>query len=100
LGLNVTAKDAYQASTVKLNVYKAMLGTGGLFDFDNNTFGRRIHSSNIITAASNADGVDVVDIVQLNRDGSASVGNIDLDAYEIPYLLAANLAITVVGGIQ
>jgi hypothetical protein len=100
LGLNVTAKDAYQASTVKLNVYKAMLGTGGLFDFDNNTFGRRIHSSNVITAASNADGVDVVDIVQLNRDGSASAGNIDLDAYEVPYLLAANLAITVVGGIQ
>ena len=100
LSLNITAKDAYQAATVKLSVYKAMLGTGGLFDFDNNTFGRRIHTSNVITAASNVDGVDIAEIAQLSRDGSSSVASLDLDAYEVPYLLSANLAITVTGGIQ
>jgi hypothetical protein len=100
LSLNVTAKAAYQAANVKLAVYKAMLGTGGLFDFDSNTFGRRIHTSNVITAASNVDGVDIVDIAQLSRDGTVTVSNLDLDAYEVPYLLSANLAITVTGGIQ
>ena len=100
LSLNIVALDAFQASLIKLSVYQAMLGTGGLFEFDSNTFGRKIHTSSIITAASNVYGVDTVEISQLSIDGSSSVANIDLDAYELPYLLATNLLITVTGGIQ
>jgi hypothetical protein len=100
LTLNIQALDQYQASSVKLAAYNAMLGTTGLFAFDNNTFGRQVHTSNVITAASNVAGVSTVDIAQLSRDGSVTVNNLDLAASEVPYLLSANLAITVSGGIQ
>jgi hypothetical protein len=100
LTLNIQALDQYSAANVKLNVYNALLGTTGLFAFDNNIFGRQVHTSNVITSASNAAGVSTVDIAQLSRDGSMTVNNLDLAANEVPYLLAANLAITVSGGIQ
>jgi hypothetical protein len=96
----VTVDDAYRTSAVTLDIYKAFLGTNGLFIFDNNTFGRNLYLSSIIKSAASVDGVLAVDITQLCTDGTASVVSpLILDPDQVPYLLPANLVITTVGGL-
>ena len=98
--MEVTVSDAYRASAVTLDIYKAFLGTNGLFVFDNNTFGRNIYLSSVITSAASVAGVEAVDITRLSTDGTSSAGTLSLDSDQVPYLLPANLVITTVGGIQ
>ena len=100
ISMNVTVNSAYRASSVTLDIYKAFLGTTGLFVFDNNTFGRTIYQSSVVTAAASVPGVIAVDIIKLNTDNTSSAGTISLASDEVPYLLPANLVITTVGGIQ
>lgn len=99
LKTTVEIEAAYRQADIKLEVYKAMLGTGGLFQYDNNKFGRNIPLSSIISAIQSIPGVAAVDITQLSIDGSSTVASISLAANEIPFLTASNLVTTVVGGV-
>jgi hypothetical protein len=97
----VYAGDAYKASDIKLSVYKAYLGSDGFFNYANDTFGRVIPYSSVIYKAAAIDGVTSVNVTALNTTGaSASAADITLADNQIPYLLPANLDITVIGGIQ
>lgn len=99
LSATVTANPAYKNSDIKLAIYQAMLGSEGLFYYDNNMFGDTILLSQITSTIQNVPGVISTTITQLSRDGSGSVGNLTLAANEIPYLLASSLVTTVSGGI-
>lgn len=94
------AGSAYKASDIKLAIYKAFLGTEGLFSYAKNTFGRSIPFSTVVLTAADIDGITSVTIVKLNTTGAVSAGDITLDPSQIPYLTSANLDITVLGGIQ
>ena len=99
--LEITVNEAYRASAVTLDIYKAFLGTDGIFIFDKNVFGRNVYLSSIITAAASVAGVEAVDVTRLSTDGSVVVTSpLTMDADQVPYLLPANLVITTVGGIQ
>ena len=99
LSATVTADPAYKNSDIKLAIYQAMLGSEGLFYYDNNMFGDTILLSQITSTIQNVPGVISTTVTQLSRDGSGSVGNLTLAANEIPYLLASSLVTTVSGGI-
>lgn len=99
LKVTVSIASAYKQADMKLAVYKSLLGAGGLFQYDNNTFGAKITLSAVISAIQSIKGVEGVDITQLCTDGSATVGSISLAANQIPFLIASNLVTTVVGGI-
>lgn len=99
LKANVSIADSYRQSDIKLAVYKALLGTGGLFQYSNNTFGAKITLSAVITAIQSINGIEGVDITQLCTDGSATVGSIALSSNQIPFLTASNLVTTVTGGL-
>lgn len=93
------AGPAYRNEDVRLAIYKAFLGTEGLFSYANNTFGRSIPFSTVVYTAAAIDGVLSVTIGKLNTDGGTSASNITLAANQIPYLTPTNLTITVTGGI-
>lgn len=96
----VNVNPAFKNSDVVLSVYQAMLGSGGLFSYDNNVFGDVINQSAISSAIQSIDGVISVAITQLNTDGSSSVNSsTSLSANQIPYLAAANLITNATGGI-
>lgn len=90
---------AYRQADIKLAVYKAMLGSGGLFQYANNKFGAKIPLSSVTSALQGIAGVESVTITQLCTDGSATAASITLSASQIPYLTASNLVTTVTGGI-
>ena len=94
------AGSAYKASDIRLAIFKAFLGSEGLFSYTNNTFGRSIPFSTAVLKAADIDGVTSVTIVKLNTTGGTSAGDITLAPNQIPYLTTANLDITVLGGIQ
>ena len=97
----VYAGAAYKATDIRLAVYKAYLGSDGLFNYANNTFGKTIPFSSVIYKAAAIDGAVSVTVTALNTTGaSASAADITLTDSQIPYLLPANLEITVIGGIQ
>jgi len=95
----VVADPAYKNSDIKLAIYQAMLGEGGLFYYDNNVFGDVINLSKVTSTIQSVEGVISATITQLSRDASGSVGSLTLAANEIPYLLASSLVTTVSGGI-
>lgn len=95
----VVANPAYKNSDIKLAIYQAMLGEGGLFYYDNNVFGDVINLSQVTSTIQSVEGVISATITQLSRDASGSVGSLTLAANEIPYLLASSLVTTVSGGI-
>ena len=96
----VNVNPAFKNSDVVLSVYQAMLGSGGLFSYDNNVFGDVINQSAVSSAIQSIDGVISVAITQLNTDGSSSVNSsTSLSANQIPYLAAANLITNATGGI-
>ena len=76
-----------------------MLGAGGLFQYENNSFARTINISEVTSAIQNVEGVVSVALTQLSKDGAATVNTLTLAANEIPYLLASNLVSTVTGGV-
>lgn len=93
------AGSAYKNEDVRLAIYKAFLGTDGLFNYANNTFGRSIPFSTVVYTAAAVDGVVSTTISKLNTDNSTSASTVTLAANQIPYLTSANLSITVTGGI-
>ena len=97
----VYAGAAYKATDIKLAVYKAYLGSDGYFNYTNNTFGKSIPFSSIIYSAAAIDGIVSVTVSALNTTGASGVAaDIALASNQLPYLLPANLDITVIGGIQ
>ena len=71
------------------------------FSYANNIFGKTIPFSSIIYSSAAIDGVISVTVSALNTTGASGVAaDITLEANQIPYLLPANLDITVIGGIQ
>ena len=99
LALTITANPAHKQSDVKLSVYQAFLGSSGLFVFDNNTFGKTIPLSSVISAAQVLSGVNDVTVTKLNTTNASSAATISLADNQVPYLISANLSITVNGGI-
>lgn len=101
LGLNVSINSTYRQNVVKLAVFKSMLDIStGLFAYVNNSFGRSVSLSSIISAVSQLDGVTSVNVTQCSTDGTSTVSSIVLSPNQIPYLLAANLSVTITGGIN
>ncbi len=100
LRLNLTLDNAYRQASVKLAISKALLNTGGLFAYDQNTFGRVLPMSAVISKLAAIDGVISVDLVKFNTTDATSAGNITFAANQIPVLLPANLTYnTITGGI-
>lgn len=93
------AGPAYRNEDIRLAIYRAFLGTDGLFSYSNNTFGRSIPFSTVVYTAAAIDGIVSTTISKLNTDNSASAATINLAANQIPFLIPANLSITVTGGI-
>lgn len=99
VSMNVNIGAAFKQSVVKLNIAKAFLNAGGLFSYENNTFGRTIALSSVISKAAGIAGVESVTLTKLNTDNGSGVATITLAANQIPYLLPAALIITPNGGL-
>jgi uncharacterized phage protein gp47/JayE len=100
LDVAISIGGAYKRSTVRLAIYKALLGAGGLFEYDKNEFGRTIPLSTVIAALAGVDGVVSANVTKLNIDNTSTATTVVLSNNQIPYLLPANLTITVTGGIN
>jgi hypothetical protein len=100
VSMTVNIGAAYRKNTVKLNIAKAFLNTGGLFSFENNGFGRTISQSALISKAYGIEGVESVTLTKLNTDNTSSVGTLALTDGQLPYLLPEALLITVNGGLS
>ena len=100
LTVTVTVSSAYKNTDAKLAVYQAMLGSGGTFYYDNNTFGDVIYLATVISTIKAAStGIINVSVTQLNTTNAATAADITLAANQIPFLTAANLIINATGGI-
>lgn len=101
LSATVAINQTYRQNVVKLGVFKAMLDSDvGLFAYSNNSFGRSVPLSAIISAIAQVDGVASVNITTCNVDGTSTATSLVLSPNQIPYLLAANLSVTITGGIN
>ena len=100
LTINITIKSTYKKSDAKLAVYQAMLGAGGLFYYDNNTFGDAITLASITNYAYNASSaITNVNITQLNINNGSTAADITLTSDQIPFLTSTALIINTTGGI-
>lgn len=100
LTATVTIASSYKQSDVRLAIYQAMLGTGGYFEYANNTFGDTLYVSNLTSVIQAVPGVLAVNITQFSTNGATSVAtSIALSANQIPYLTPTNLVSNITGGI-
>jgi len=77
-----------------------LLASGtGLFSYDQVSFGMTVPLSALYAAVSNVTGVASANVVQLCTDNSNTASTLVFSPNQIPYLLPANLTITVSGGI-
>ena len=99
---NVTVSPAYKNADIKLAIYQALLGAGGLFYYDSNVFADYISVSTVTSAIQAIPGVVSASITQLSIDGSATVADRSLTAGQIPFLTASmvNAGFTPTGGIS
>lgn len=100
ISMNVVVNGSYRNNTIKLNIIKAFLDDNRLFSFEQNTFGRSIPFSTVISTAAGIEGVESVTITKLNTDNGASAASISLSSNQVPYLLPDNLIITTTGGLS
>jgi len=99
IGASVTIQDTYKQSNIKLAIYKALLGTDGLFQYSNNTFGGNVPLSSVISAIQSIPGVISTSITKYNKTDASSAADFTVSANEILYLTSSNLVSTVTGGI-
>jgi len=97
--VDIQVEPAFKNADIKLAVYQKMLGTGGLFQYDNNTFGADIPLDAVTSALKSIPGVKYSTITKFNTDGTSLVDNILLGANEIAFLTASNLISNPTGGI-
>jgi len=99
IGASVTIQSTYKQSNIKLAIYKALLGTDGLFQYNNNTFGGSVPLSSLISTIQSIPGVISTSITKYNKTDAASAADFTVSANEILYLTSSNLVSTVTGGI-
>lgn len=99
VGASVTIQSTYKQSNIKLAIYKALLGTEGLFQYSNNTFGGSVPLSSLISAIQSIPGVISTSITKYNKTDAASAADFTVSANEILYLTSSNLVSAVTGGI-
>jgi hypothetical protein len=99
LEVDIQVDPAYKNADIKLAVYQKMLGTGGLFQYDNNTFGAQIPLDDITSALKSIPGVKYSTITKFNTNGTTLVDNVILASNQIAFLTAANLVSNPTGGI-
>ena len=100
LDIDITVDDAYKQATVYQDVYRALIGSEGLFSYDMNTFGRTITRSSIISKVTSVPGVTDITINDFDIDiPFYSPNNVILNTGEIGYLTPANLTVTPTGGL-
>lgn len=104
---NVVIDSSYRQADVKLSIYKAMLGSEGIFQYNKNTFKRNIPISLISSAIQSIPGVLSTTISRFNINGGSSAADINLLDNQIGFLTANALKFfeddgttsTVTGGI-
>jgi len=98
----VTVSPSYKNADIKLAIYQALLGAGGLFYYDKNVFGDYISVSTVTSAIQSIPGVLSASITQLSLDGSSTAADRTLTAGQIPFLTASmvNAGFTPTGGIS
>lgn len=84
----------YDPNAVAINIKKSLLNSGGFFSYSQNTFGRVIPLSSIISAISAVEGVTSVTVGALNTDNAGGVGTISLATGQIPYMDPSHLTVT------
>ena len=99
VSMTVQVNPAYRNNAVKLNIAKAFLNDGELFSFEQNTFGRTIPFSTVLSRAAGIPGVESVTLTKLNTTNASSAATIALQPNQIPYLLPDDLIITATGGL-
>jgi uncharacterized phage protein gp47/JayE len=95
----VSIQDTYKQSNIKLAIYKALLGTDGLFQYSNNTFGGSVPLSSVISTIQSIPGVVSTSITKYNTTDASSAADFTVSANQILYLTSSNLVSTVSGGI-
>lgn len=99
IGVSVSIEDTYKQSNIKLAVYKALLGTDGIFQYANNKFGNQVPISKVVSAIQSIPGVVSTTITKYNKTDASTAGDFTVAANEILYLTSSNLITTVTGGI-
>jgi predicted phage baseplate assembly protein len=99
LDLSIDVDSAYRQDTTIQAVYRALIGSEGLFSYDENIFERTITLSSIISKISSVPGVSDVTISRLDTGFALGLGNVNLGVGEIAYLILGNIDLTAFGGI-
>jgi len=100
LTVSVTAQASYKQRDIQIAVAKALIDVNqGLFSYNSYGFGRTVSLSTVISTLMGIDGVTQVDVTKLCKHGGSGAANVVLTAAEIPILQAANLSLTITGGI-
>jgi uncharacterized phage protein gp47/JayE len=99
ISTTVSIQDTYKQSNIKLAIYKALLGTDGLFQYSNNTFGGSVPLSSVISTIQSIPGVVSTSITKYNTTDASSAADFTVGANQILYLTSSNLVSTVSGGI-
>jgi len=100
--LDVVANSAFNNNDVKQNIRDAFLNPGGLFSYENISFGQLVAYSAVMAKAAGIAGVQSVLISKLNTDNgaSASTAGVQLVNGQMPVLQTANFIINVTGGLS
>lgn len=85
---NVVIDSSYRQADIKSAIYKAMLGSEGLFQYNNNIFGRSIPISSITSAIQSIPGVLSTTISRFNTDSGSGAASITLLDNQIGFLTA------------
>jgi hypothetical protein len=98
IGVSTIIQDSYKQANIKLAIYKALLGDGGLFQYANNLFGTAVPISSVISAIQSIPGVISTSITKYNKTDAASAADFTVNANEILYLTSSNLQIATPSG--
>lgn len=100
--LDVAAVPSYRNEDLEQELRDVFLNPGGLFAYENVTFGQLVAYSTVMAKAAGVEGVQSVVISKLNTDNSnsASTAGIQLTNGQIPVLQTSNLIINVTGGLS
>lgn len=102
ISLAITVLPTYNNSDIRLAVYRALLGSTGLFNYDNNTFSKNLTQSSVIGKLIAIPGVTDVAFSAVNGfniTGTGTNTSIQLTSSQIAYLTPANLTLVVSGGL-
>jgi hypothetical protein len=100
ISITINVGAAYRQADVKNAITQRLLdSTSGLFSYASYDFGETVALSDLIVIASTVNGVVSSTVTLLDRHAGLGVADIVMAANEIPHLTAANLELTMVGGL-